>query len=126
MKTGSEAARHDVCTRGKQPYYQDKEHNRDIRHGHGYNGSGDEEFLKRAEKDGRLVNIREAPKSFIVTEDREEGICLAALCGGAHRAQQRGRVTARRVFVGGACSINKTLIRCGFNVKRRVNQRLFP
>ena len=28
------------------------------------------EFLKRAEKDGRLVNIREElPKSFIVTED---------------------------------------------------------
>ena len=42
------------------------------------------EFLKRAEKDGRLVNIREElPKSFIVTEDPGKKVYVSQLSVGA-------------------------------------------
>ena len=42
------------------------------------------EFLKRAEKDGRLVNIREElPKSFIVTEDPGKNVYVSQLSVGA-------------------------------------------
>ena len=81
MKTGSEAARHDVCTRGKQPYYQDKEHNRDIRYGHGDNGSGDEGVLK-ARGEGRAARQYPRGAAEVVHHhggSRKEGICLAAV-----------------------------------------------
>ena len=42
------------------------------------------EFLKRAEKDGRLVNIREElPKSIIVTEDPGKKVYVSQLSVGA-------------------------------------------
>ena len=42
------------------------------------------EFLKRAEKDGRLVNIREElPKPFIVTEDHGKKVYVSHLSVGA-------------------------------------------
>ena len=42
------------------------------------------EFLKRAEKDGWLVNIREElPKSFIVTEDPGKMVYVSQLSVGA-------------------------------------------